>query len=83
MSAIISPCGTYRYLLKRQADPMSPMKSTVLFVMLSPSTAHATLDDPAVRWSVFTGDGQHTRLRPSMLDRSARVVRAIMSYASC
>ncbi|BCF97402.1 hypothetical protein PPGU19_019710 [Paraburkholderia sp. PGU19] len=49
MSAIISPCGTYRYLLKRQAESMSPMKSTALFVMLNPSTADATLDDPTIR----------------------------------
>ncbi|EUC17005.1 UNVERIFIED_ORG: hypothetical protein BDU10_7218 [Burkholderia sp. CF145] len=34
MSAVTSPCGTYRYLVKRQAESMSPMKSTALFVML-------------------------------------------------
>lgn len=49
MSAIISPCGSYRYLLKRPADSMSPMKSTALFVMLNPSTADATVDDPTIR----------------------------------
>jgi len=49
MSAIISPCGTYRYLLKRQAESMSPMKSTALFVMLNPSTADSMLDDPTIR----------------------------------
>ena len=49
MSAIISPCGAYRYLLKRQAESMAPMKSTALFIMLNPSIADATLDDPTVR----------------------------------
>jgi hypothetical protein len=33
MSAILSPCGTYRYLLKRATHPMAPMKSTALFEM--------------------------------------------------
>ncbi|MEX3933462.1 DUF1643 domain-containing protein [Paraburkholderia phymatum] len=49
MSAIISPCGQYRYLLMRHAESMSPTKSTALFVMLNPSTADATLDDPTIR----------------------------------
>ncbi|CAD6561280.1 DUF1643 domain-containing protein [Paraburkholderia sabiae] len=49
MSAVISPCGTYRYLLTRAAESLSPMKSTALFAMLNPSTADATLDDPTIR----------------------------------
>jgi hypothetical protein len=49
VSAIISECGAYRYLLKRAADSMCPMKSTALFVMLNPSTANAELDDPTIR----------------------------------
>ncbi|MGT2474582.1 DUF1643 domain-containing protein [Paraburkholderia terrae] len=49
MSAVISPCGTYRYLLTRAAESLSPLKSTALFVMLNPSTADATLDDPTIR----------------------------------
>jgi len=49
MSAIISPCGTYRYLLKRHAESMSPMKTTALFVMLNPSTADSRFDDPTIR----------------------------------
>jgi hypothetical protein len=49
MSAILSPRGTYRYLLRRQAESMAPMKSTALFIMLNPSTADAALDDPTVR----------------------------------
>lgn len=49
MSAIISECGQYRYLLSRPADCMAPMKSTALFLMLNPSTADASLDDPTIR----------------------------------
>ncbi|MPW17921.1 DUF1643 domain-containing protein [Paraburkholderia sp. CNPSo 3157] len=49
MTAVISPCGTYRYLLTRAAESMAPMRSTALFVMLNPSTADATLDDPTIR----------------------------------
>lgn len=49
MTAIISPCGKYRYLLKRPREVMNPMKGTALFVMLNPSTADANLDDPTIR----------------------------------
>jgi hypothetical protein len=49
MSAIISPCGQYLYLLKRHAESMSPMKTTPLFVMLNPTTADPTLDDLTIR----------------------------------
>ncbi|SIT38591.1 conserved hypothetical protein [Paraburkholderia piptadeniae] len=46
---ILSDCYTYRYLLTRPAESMHPMKSTALFVMLNPSTADGTLDDPTIR----------------------------------
>lgn len=49
MTAIISQCGTYRYLLTRQADFTNPERSTALFIMLNPSTADATIDDPTIR----------------------------------
>jgi hypothetical protein len=49
MTAVISPGDTYRYLLKRTAESMAPMRSTALFVMLNPSTADAQLDDPTIR----------------------------------
>jgi len=49
MSAIVSPCGQYRYLLTRTAESISPMKSTVVFIMLNPTTADATLNDPTIR----------------------------------
>lgn len=43
MSAIISPCGKYRYRLTRGDKPR------MAFVMLNPSTADADLDDPTIR----------------------------------
>lgn len=45
-TAVISPCGLYRYRLTRtwngQLDPL-------VFVMLNPSTADAHVDDPTIR----------------------------------
>jgi hypothetical protein len=53
MSAVISQCGAYRYLLRRPAprgpDIFQPCAGTALFVMLNPSTADATVDDPTIR----------------------------------
>ncbi len=44
-TADISPCGLYRYsLTRRWADG-----ATALFVMLNPSTADASKDDPTIR----------------------------------
>lgn len=45
--ATISPCGLYRYSLRRQIRPASDQ--TCLFIMLNPSTADAKADDPTVR----------------------------------
>lgn len=49
MKAIISSCGTYRYLLTRPSEVMHPDSGTALFLMLNPSTADATADDPTIR----------------------------------
>ncbi|HHM8581358.1 DUF1643 domain-containing protein [Pseudomonas aeruginosa] len=48
MSAIISECGQYRYLLTRPGDCLAD-KGTAVFLMLNPSTADAALDDPTIR----------------------------------
>lgn len=44
--ADFSRCGTYRYGLWRRWDTQLPQ---VLFVMLNPSTANATHNDPTIR----------------------------------
>ena len=47
MSAIMSPCGKYRYRLTRDLGMMG--EGAVCFVMLNPSTADAENDDPTIR----------------------------------
>lgn len=49
MNAVISPCGKYRYWLRRDAEVMRPERSAAFFVMLNPSTADASIDDPTIR----------------------------------
>ena len=45
-NAVISSCGKYRYLLTRQVGLGD---RTATFIMLNPSTADASNDDPTVR----------------------------------
>lgn len=45
-NAVISACGRYRYQLTRQ---VGPGLRTATFIMLNPSTADATNDDPTIR----------------------------------
>ncbi|MBF6607758.1 MAG: DUF1643 domain-containing protein [Flavobacterium sp.] len=45
-SAVISECGNYRYSLTRVWDESKPK---VMFIMLNPSTADASKDDPTIR----------------------------------
>lgn len=47
--ALFSPCGRYRYRLTRRWDRSKPLAA---FVMLNPSTADATIDDPTIRCCV-------------------------------
>ena len=46
--ACFSPDRRYRYWLKRHTDPRG-QRGKLLFVMLNPSTADETVDDPTVR----------------------------------
>lgn len=48
-AAVISECGLYRYTLRRPSEVMFAERGTAAFVMLNPSTADETLDDPTVR----------------------------------
>jgi len=43
---VLSPDGRYRYLLTRR---VGPGHDTATFIMLNPSTADATVDDPTIR----------------------------------
>lgn len=52
-SATISGCGDYRYDLRRVWDAD---KAACLFVMLNPSTADGTTDDPTIRRCVGFAD---------------------------
>jgi len=47
--AILSECGTYRYVLERHLVPARHLEHPLLFVMLNPSTADAETDDPTIR----------------------------------
>ena len=47
MSAILSDCRTYRYRLTRDLGVMGD--GAICFVMLNPSTADETADDPTIR----------------------------------
>lgn len=44
-TADLSPCGLYRYSLTRTWDDW---KAAAVFVMLNPSTADASVDDPTI-----------------------------------
>jgi hypothetical protein len=51
-SAIMSPCGTYRYALSRNLETprlFNAVTQRCLFVMLNPSTADASTDDATIR----------------------------------
>lgn len=45
-TAVISDCKKYRYLLRRMWDEL---RIRALFVMLNPSIADATIDDPTIK----------------------------------
>lgn len=48
-AAVLSECGRYRYRLDRSWDRDDHGLGTVTWVMLNPSTADASVDDPTIR----------------------------------
>lgn len=55
-TAEFSPCERYRYRLGRYWDNhLSPDESWVTFLMLNPSTADASIDDPTIRRCIGSG----------------------------
>jgi hypothetical protein len=46
-NAVISECGRYRYRLYREWAQSERMP--IMWVMLNPSTADASIDDPTIR----------------------------------
>lgn len=63
MTAIFSPCRTWRYVLERDAGELLGSPSTVAFIGLNPSTADEHTDDPTIRRCVdFARRWGHTRL---------------------
>lgn len=62
-SAVISECGTYRYLLTREWGEQTPQSRSALFIMLNPSTADGSVDDPTIRRCVeFAKEWGHSRM---------------------
>lgn len=49
MSAVISECGQYRYVLKRKIPSVLRWNRPILFIMLNPSIADASKTDPTLR----------------------------------
>ena len=47
--ATISECGKYRYALGRAWDDEDDSRSIFSIIMLNPSTAHESIDDPTIR----------------------------------
>lgn len=47
--ATFSPCGHYRYTLRRTCGGLLESHGRVVFIMLDPSTADARVDDPTIR----------------------------------
>lgn len=60
-SAVLSECGRYRYRLDRTVDPSK--QGRVCWVMLNPSTADASVDDPTLRRCIgYTRAWHHAAL---------------------
>lgn len=62
-AAIFSTCDRYRYRLERDLGAIGATRGAVAFVMLNPSTADETANDPTVRRCIgFAARWGYTRL---------------------
>jgi hypothetical protein len=52
-SAVLSECGRYRYVLQRSLGSVLRWYRPMLFIMLNPSTADASVDDPTIRRCIW------------------------------
>jgi hypothetical protein len=59
--AVISECGKYRYYLSRKLDSRDSNHGVTTFIMLNPSTADATQDDPTIRRCMAFGRAWRSR----------------------
>lgn len=58
-SAVISPCGQYRYRLERSWDvPAASSYGQTTVIMVNPSTADATANDATIRKLIGFGGGR-------------------------
>src|SRR6266568_2441266 len=61
--AVFSRCGRYRYLLWRTNPQRDASAGSIVWLMLNPSTADASSDDPTIRRCLgFTRDWGYRRL---------------------
>lgn len=62
MSAVMSHCGRYRYILGRDIEAIFPRPGVVIFIGVNPSTADAETDDATVRkWRGFASRWGYNR----------------------
>jgi len=59
MKAIFSECGTYRYTLHRKIPSVLRWVKPALFIMLNPSTADDTHNDPTIRRCISFAEREH------------------------
>ncbi|MNJ40255.1 hypothetical protein D3C77_351460 [compost metagenome] len=79
MTAVISPCGLYRYRLERECSHPFEGSKVFAYFGINPSTADATLDDATVRkWKGFTvRNGGHRFIVGNVFSYRATDVREL------
>jgi len=84
VSAVISPCGLYRYRLEREVCPSREGSKVFAFFGINPSTADAALDDATVRkWRGFTArNGGHRFIVGNVFSYRATDVRELKTVAA-